>query len=77
MRDHLAQHLDVEAVALGLGEDFLDLLGDLRPFLLEALDALDDGLELALGGLVRGCRRGRCRRTWVCKVCRWRRSART
>jgi len=44
---HLAEDLDVEAVTLGLGEDFLDLLGHLGLLDLQALDAFDDALELA------------------------------
>src|SRR6478609_5964624 len=45
-RDDLAQHLDVVAVALGLGIDLLDVVGDRLLLFLEALDALHDALEL-------------------------------
>ena len=47
--DDGAQRLDVEAVALGLGIDVADVVGGRLLFLLEPLDALDDGLELILG----------------------------
>ena len=43
-RDHLAQDLGVEAVALGLGVDFLDVGGDRLLLLLKPLDALDQEL---------------------------------
>ena len=49
MRNDLAQDLGVEAVALRLGIDFLDVAGDRLLLLLEPLDALDEALELALG----------------------------
>ena len=54
MRDDLAQHLGVEAVALGLGVDFLDVVGDRRLLFFHALDALDEGAELVLGDAVAG-----------------------
>src|SRR5690606_35800754 len=41
----LADHLGVVALALGLGEDLLDVVGDRGLVLLEALDALDDRLQ--------------------------------
>src|SRR6266446_9050928 len=41
-----AQRLDVEAVALGLGVDVADIVGDDLLLLLQPLDALDAGLEL-------------------------------
>ena len=44
--DDLAQHLDVVAVALGLGVDLLDVVGDGLLLFLETLDALHDALEL-------------------------------
>ena len=47
--DDLAQDLGVEAVALGLGIDFLDVRGNGRLFLFHALDALDKRPELVLG----------------------------
>src|SRR4051794_6990655 len=49
-----AQRLDVVAVALGLGEDVADVVGDRLLFFLQPLDALDDGLELVLGKFRRG-----------------------
>ena len=47
--DDRAERLGVEAVALGLGVDFLDVVGERLLLLLEPLDALDDGSELVLG----------------------------
>ena len=46
--DDLAEHLGVEPVALGLGVDLLDVVGDGPLFLLHALDALDERAELVL-----------------------------
>jgi ATP-binding cassette subfamily F protein uup len=43
-----AQRLDVEAVALGLGVDVADVVGDGLFFFFQPLDALDDRLELIL-----------------------------
>src|SRR5215470_9493560 len=43
-----AQRLDVEARALGLRIDVADVVGDRLLFLLQPLDALDEGLELIL-----------------------------
>jgi hypothetical protein len=40
--DDLAQHLDVEAERLGLGELVADVLGERLLVLLQALDLLDD-----------------------------------
>src|SRR5262245_63594671 len=42
------QRLDVEARALGLRIDVADIVGDRLLFLLQPLDALDEGLELIL-----------------------------
>src|ERR1700760_2815733 len=44
-----AQRLDVEAVALALGIDVADVVGDGLLLLFQPLDALDDGFELVLG----------------------------
>src|SRR5690606_36638533 len=50
-----AHRLGVEAVALHLGIDFLDVVGDRLLLFFKALDALDEGPQLAgchgLGGL--------------------------
>src|SRR5262249_16182957 len=46
--DDLPQHLGVEAVALGLGVNLLDVVGDGPLLLLHALDALDEGADLVL-----------------------------
>src|SRR6185437_139066 len=46
--DDLTEDRHVEAVALGLGVDLLDVLGDLGLVLLQALNPLDDRLELGL-----------------------------
>ena len=51
---HDAQRLDVEAVALGLGIDVADVVGDRLLLFFEPLDPLDDGLELILGKAVGG-----------------------
>ena len=47
--DHGAESLDVEAVALRLGIDVADVVGDGLLLLLEPLDTLDEGLQLVLG----------------------------
>ena len=44
--DDLAHDLGVEAGALGLGIDLLDVAGERPLLLLEPLDALDKGLQL-------------------------------
>ena len=44
-----AQRLGVEAVGLGLGVDFLDVIGERLLLFLQPFDALDDGAELILG----------------------------
>ena len=49
-----AQRLDVIAVALGLGIDVADVVGNGLLFFFQPLDALDDGLELVLGESRRG-----------------------
>jgi hypothetical protein len=59
--DDLAEDLDVEAFALGLVEDALHVGGDRGLVLLQALDALDEALQPALGGGGRGRRLGGCR----------------
>ena len=41
--------LGVEAVALGLREHFLDVVGDRRLLLVEALDTLEQGAKLSVG----------------------------
>ena len=46
--DHGAQRLHVEAIALRLGIDFAEIGGERRFFLLEPLDAGDNGTKLAL-----------------------------
>ena len=47
--DDLAQGLHVEAGAFGFGIDVLDIAGEAGLFLLQALDALDEALELVGG----------------------------
>ena len=49
-----AQGLDVEAVGFGLAIDVADVVGDRLLFLLQALDALDESLELVLGEAMGG-----------------------
>src|ERR1700674_2396233 len=49
-----AQRLDVEAVALGLGVDVANVVGDGLLLLLQPLDTLDDGLELIFCESCRG-----------------------
>src|SRR5712692_1199527 len=49
-----AQRLDVEAVALGLGVDVADIVGDGFLLFFQPLDALDDGLELIFCKCCRG-----------------------
>jgi len=61
--DDLAQHLGVEAGALGLGIDVLDVAADAGLLLLEAFDALDEGLELV--------GRDRIGRTWSLRWSMW------
>src|SRR5262245_61807414 len=46
---HRAQRLHVEAVALGLGIDIANIVGDRLLFLFDPLDALDNGFELGVG----------------------------
>ena len=48
--DDVAHHLDVEAGALGLVVDVLDIARERRLLLLEPLDALDEGLQLLARG---------------------------
>ena len=48
--DHLPHHLDVEARALGLVVDVLDIARQRGLLLLEPLDALDEGLQLLARG---------------------------
>jgi hypothetical protein len=43
-RDDLAHDLGVEAVALGLAVDMLDVVGEGALFLFELFDSLDEGL---------------------------------
>src|SRR5262249_52330433 len=43
---HFPQHLDVEAVALGFRKDLPLALVELLDFLVDVLDALDDGPQL-------------------------------
>src|SRR5687768_2779721 len=45
--NHLAHDLGVEAVALGFGENVADIVRDALLFLLQPLDPLDEGSELA------------------------------
>ncbi|EAS50692.1 hypothetical protein SI859A1_00815 [Aurantimonas manganoxydans SI85-9A1] len=51
-RDHAAQHLGVETVALGLGIDVLDVVADRLLLFLEPFDPLDKGSQLILGDIV-------------------------
>src|SRR3984957_19167277 len=51
---HRAQRFHIEAVALGLGIDVANVVGDRLLFLFEALDAFDKGLELVFGETVGG-----------------------
>ena len=59
-----AQRLHVVAVALGLGVDVADVVGDRLLLFLEPLDALDEGLELILGEIGSRLSRSRWRRRW-------------
>ena len=51
---HRAQRFHIEAVALGLGIDVANVVGDRLLFFFEALDAFDKGLELIFGETVGG-----------------------
>ena len=51
--DHLSQHLDVEAVALGFGKDFPLGLVELLDLLVDVLDALDDRPQLVAWNVAR------------------------
>src|SRR5208282_6049024 len=51
---HSAQRLDVETVALGLGKDVANVVGDRLLLFFEPLDAFDERLELILGEAVGG-----------------------
>ena len=47
--DHRPEGLDVEAIALGFGIDLAEIGGERGLFLLEPLDAGDDGTKLVFG----------------------------